>query len=274
MGASKRVGSLHAGKACLSGYYHEQVPSGWSIGGMKSPQERELSLRFPIAIVATSAVVLGLIWMSPHAPSVATGDTFEVRVFDGNTIQLGNDVYNLVGIDAPELGQVCDANGNVQRCGLTSAYQLRKMLNLGKSSLQCQRLAVTGPTMVASCAIGERDVSLDMIQSGYAVARPDAPPNYVAAQAKAKEASLGIWGSKFITPAEWRQGGRLAVEAKPGHESCVIKGIVKEGRPLYFGPLDDVYDKIDVAASPEGRTFCSEDEARLAGWRRPLQHAR
>jgi endonuclease YncB( thermonuclease family) len=210
-------------------------------------------------------------WLSPHAASVPTRESLEVRVFDGDTLQLGNDVYNLVGIDAPEIGQVCDANGNIQRCGLTAAYHLRKMLNLGKSSLRCQRLAVTGPTMVASCAIGERDVSLDMIQSGYAVAKPDAPPNYVMAQAKAKEAGIGIWGSRFVVPAEWREGRRLDIETKPGHQSCVIKGIVEEGRRFYFGPLDDVYDTIDVAASPEGRTFCSEDEARLAGWRRPLQ---
>lgn len=230
-------------------------------------------MRLPIAIAATSAVVLGLIWLSPHAASLAARNTLKVQVFDGDTIQVGNDVYNLVGIDAPELGQVCDANGNVQQCGLTAAYQLRKMLDLGKPSLQCQRLAETGPTMVASCAIGERDVSLDMIQSGYAVAQPDAPPNYMAAQATAKEAGIGIWGSRFVMPEEWRQGRRLAVEDEPGHESCVIKGVVKEGRRLYFGPLDDVYDKIDVAASPEGRTFCSEDEARLAGWRRPLQQA-
>jgi endonuclease YncB( thermonuclease family) len=230
-------------------------------------------LRFPITIAVAFAMVLGLIWMSPQAASVAGRNAPEVRVFDGDTIQLGNEVYTLVGIDAPELGQVCEAGNNVERCGLTAAYQLRKMINLGKSSLQCQRLGVEGPSVVASCAIGERDVSLDMIQSGYAVAKADAPPNYVAAQAKAKEAGLGIWGSKFVIPAEWRRGERLAVEAKPEHESCVIKGIVEEGRHVYFGPLDDIYEKIDVAASPEGRVFCSEDEARLAGWRRPVQQA-
>lgn len=229
-------------------------------------------MRLPIAIAGTAVVVLGLSWLSSHAAPVAAKDSFKVGVFDGDSVQLGNDVYQLVGIDAPELGQLCDANGTTQRCGLTAAYQLRKMLSLGNPSLKCQRLEASGPTMVASCAIGERDISLDMIKNGYAVAKPDAPPNYVAAQAKAKEAGLGIWGSRFISPAEWRQGERLDIETEPGHESCVIKGIVKEGRPLYFGPLDDGYDAIDIASSPEGRTFCSEDEARVAGWRRPLQH--
>jgi hypothetical protein len=111
-----------------------------------------------------------------------------------------------------------------------------------------------------------------MLQSGHAVAKRDAPPSYVAAETQAKEAGLGIWGSKFVPPAEWRQGARLAVEDKEGHEACVIKGISENGRRLYFGPLDDVYDKIDVATAAEGRTFCTEEEARLAGWRRPLQH--
>ncbi|MGZ8410157.1 MAG: thermonuclease family protein [Hyphomicrobium sp.] len=230
-------------------------------------------MRLSITIAAAFALFLGFIWMSPHAASVADKEQLEIRVFDGDTIQIGNIVYNLVGIDTPELGQVCDANGNIQRCGLTAAYQLRKMLDLGKASLKCQRLGVekSEPAAVASCALGEEDVSLAMLQSGHATVKPDAPPNYVAAQAQAKEARLGIWGSKFVPPAEWRQGVRLAVENKEGHEACVIKGISENGRRLYFGPLDDVYDKIDVAASPEGQTFCSEEEARLAGWRRPLQ---
>lgn len=226
-------------------------------------------------ITATFGLFLGFLWMSPYAGSVASKEPLQIRVFDGNTIQIGNIVYNLVGIDVPELGQVCDANGNIQRCGLSAAYQLRKMLDFGKTSLKCQRLDAkeSGSAALASCAIGEEDVSLAMLQGGHAVVKPDAPPNYVAAQAQAKEAGLGIWGSKFVLPAEWRQGTRLAVEDKEGHEACVIKAVVAEGRRLYFGPLDDGYDKIDIASSPEGRTFCSEDEARLAGWRRPLQRA-
>lgn len=226
-----------------------------------------------VTVVATFALFLGFVWMSPHAASVAGKEPLEIRVFDGDTIQIGNIVYNLAGIDAPELGQVCDAHGNLQRCGLSAAYQLRKMLDLGKTSLKCQRLEgeKSGSAAVASCALGEEDVSLAMLQGGHAVAKRDAPPNYVAAETQANEAGLGIWGSKFVPPAEWRQGIRLAVEDKEGHEACVIKGISEKGRRLYFGPLDDVYDKIDVAASPEGRTFCTEEEARLAGWRRPLQ---
>ncbi len=231
-------------------------------------------MRFPFAIAATSVVVLAFIWLLPQTASVATRESPQIAVFDGDTIQIGNDVYNLIGIDAPELGQACDGDGKIEECGLSAAYHLRKMLNLGSTSLQCQRVAEPGSTMVASCAIGERDISLDMIQSGYALAKPDAPQSYKVAQTAAKEAGLGIWGSKFIMPDEWRKGERLAIEEKPGHDSCLIKGIVKDGRRLYYGPLDDIYEQIDITASPGGRTFCSEDEARSAGWRRPLQQAR
>jgi endonuclease YncB( thermonuclease family) len=244
------------------------------LAGVKSCQAgEERSLRLPINIIAIFTLVLGLSWMSPHAASAVSKQPLEIRGFDGDTVQIGNTVYNLVGIDAPELGQVCDAHGHIQRCGLTAAYQLRKVLDFGKTSLKCQRLDVKEPGSAAltSCALGEEDVSLAMLQGGHAVVKPDAPPNYVAAQAQAKGAGLSIWGSKFVPPAEWRQGRRLAMEDKEGHEACVIKEISKKGRRLYFGPLDDVYDKIDVAASPEGRTFCTEEEARLAGWRRPLQ---
>jgi len=95
-----------------------------------------------------------------------------------------------------------------------------------------------------------------------------------------------------VVPAEWRGGKRLPAEIdalraakvptdwprrvggvtilpKPLSQGdpCVVKGIVTAAADhWYFGPLDPGYAAIDVKAE-QGRTFCSDDEARTAGWR-------
>lgn len=237
-----------------------------------------------IGVVASISIAAG-----PHGNEGPV-----VRVFDGDSVQVGDTVYNLAGIDAPELGQICTKDKKTEPCGLTSAYNLRKMLDLGKAGLNCrpeetkrepvasdkaerrtaermaeQRDQARRHTPIATCVVGDQDVSRALIQSGQALALPDAPPDYLAAQKKAEQAGLGIWGSRFIKPWDWRNGERLSEELSEGQTACVIKAITRDHRRLYFGPLDEEYERIDPASADDGRTFCSDEEARAAGWRRP-----
>ena len=56
------------------------------------------------------------------AAEIAPG---KVSVVDGDTLQIGDKVYNLYGIDAPELGQLCFQDGRWNRCGVTAAFELK-----------------------------------------------------------------------------------------------------------------------------------------------------
>ncbi len=50
-------------------------------------------------------------------------------------------------------------------------------------------------------------------------------------------------------------------------ENCQIKAVVAEdGRHLYYRPGDPAYDGSVVNTDSGGRWFCTEDEARAAGW--------
>lgn len=221
-----------------------------------------------IAVIAAVAAVIGLL-VSVSIASPGAKKTPTVRVFDGDSVQVDGTVFNLAGIDAPELGQGCVKDGKLEPCGLNSAYHLRKMLDMGKTGLRCQRVGSAAATAVADCVVGDQDVSLALIQAGQALALSDAPPDYFAAQDTAKQAGLGIWGSRFVKPEEWRRGERLTEEVDGGEPVCIIKGIPRDDRRLYFGPLDDGYETMDPTAVHGGRVFCSDDEARAAGWRRP-----
>jgi phosphomevalonate kinase len=58
-----------------------------------------------------------------------------------------------------------------------------------------------------------------------------------------------------------------AVSAQSG--SCNIKGNVStQGERIYHVPGQKYYDDTRISASHGERWFCSEEEARAAGWRR------
>ena len=53
------------------------------------------------------------------------------------------------------------------------------------------------------------------------------------------------------------------------NDACNIKGNVStQGERIYHAPGDKYYDETRISASHGERWFCSEVEARAAGWRR------
>jgi endonuclease YncB( thermonuclease family) len=208
-----------------------------------------------------SVLALGALAMSaasrpgPTTPSVIDGDTLEV---DGRIVQL-------FGIDAPELGQLCGRDGAWWPCGVEAALALRKHVTFGAHQLGCERWpgAATGTAVAGArhelCRIGHEDLALVMLHGGHATALPDSFPDYREAQEQARQARLGIWHSAFAMPWHWR-------EATGGADRrCNVKGILgPAGGRLYIVPTDPAY-----RASPAEQLFCSDEEARAAGWHRP-----
>jgi len=247
--------------------------------------------------------------LGPGAPARAAGLTVDHRaitVIDGDTIQFDGTVWQLAGIDAPELGQVCDHGGHLWRCGLAAAYELRKFIGMMSAPITCfpqprpkakAKVEAQESIREATCTVGDEDIAMMMIQSGHAAVVPGGPVLYAASEHHAREASLGIWGGAFIMPWEWRQGRRLPHE-EPSDEApwdwqhlssnltallaqgtvkgseCLIKAVVTaDHHHVYYGPLDAGYAKIKVNKHRGERYFCSDDEARRAGWRRDHEAA-
>ena len=192
----------------------------------------------------------------------------DVSVIDGDSIQIGAGVYRLAGIDAPELGQACEESGHLTPCGLNAAFELRKLFQLEKGPITCY-VRPAKDTPIATCMVDDRDISAMMLKSGYVTAIAGGSPHYAAAENRAQKAGLGIWSGPFVLPREWREGRRLAAEHAAGQAACRIKGIVTEGgERFYYGPLDNGFDSMKVDPRRGDRLFCSDDEARRAGWRR------
>ena len=59
--------------------------------------------------------------------------SYQVKVIDGDSIEIKKEKIRLFGIDAPEKNQICSKNSNSYNCGLTSTQFLKeiiKQLNL------------------------------------------------------------------------------------------------------------------------------------------------
>ena len=79
---------------------------------------------------------------------------------------------------------------------------------------------------------------------------------------------LSKWRGDFIRPWDWRQGVRLSAnDNQPGE--CLIKGnIGRRGTRIYHVPGGQYYARTRIDPSKGEKWFCSETEARAAGWRR------
>jgi endonuclease YncB( thermonuclease family) len=199
-----------------------------------------------------------------------------IRVIDGDTLEIDGQIVQLYGIDAPELGQLCDHGGDLRQCGRESALYLRMLVSFEGPPLQCSPweaepdAAASGEIVVGVCQIGTKGVGLAMVSNGYAVALPESFPDYQEAEEQAREARLGLWQSEFVPPWEWREGRGAAAKASDWVRQCTIKGVLgPAGEPTYYVPTDEEYPEVAVDPEGNGRMFCSDEEARAAGLGRP-----
>lgn len=150
-----------------------------------------------ILLLAAAAVVAA--WLDPLPPRFSG----MARASDGDSLVLQGDRVRLLGIDAPELDQVCwDAADVEWSCGRVAREALATRLATGP--LQCQPRGQDkyGRTL-AHCSVNDSDLGAYMVGRGLALATE----GYVVEQAQAKSDRLGLWQGRFVDPRTWRDDG-------------------------------------------------------------------
>ena len=196
------------------------------------------------------------------------------RVLDGDTIEIGSDRVRLWGIDAPEGRQTCLDGSRRWPCGRRAAQALAGRID-GRS-VACEERDHDG-RIIAVCRHGGRDVNAWLVREGWALAYRRYSRAYVKEESAAKAAKRGLWRGEFVPPWDWRRGKRLNTAdrdarhtASRDRRACNIKGNISRssGRRIYHLPGDPDYAKTRISTSHGERWFCTESEARAAGWRR------
>lgn len=170
-------------------------------------------------------------------------------VYDGDTFAFGDDVIRLFGIDAPERMQTCQGQGGPWDCGEAAKLRLQELIS--KGGLQCQqRDRDRYDRTVAACRAGGRDLGLTLVSEGLAIALPEYSRDYIAAEARAREQTLGIWGGTFQTPADYRaENANDEIERPRPSESARVT-ITPRGK----APPSEVYYRNCAAARAAGAT--------------------
>ena len=178
----------------------------------------------------------------------------------------------LYGVDTPEGQQTCEnAAGKRYLCGSRAADALSALIGRnGRVSCQEEDRDRYG-RIVAVCQANGRDINAELIRQGWALEyKQYSDGRYSGDEAEAREAKRGLWAGKFVEPWDWRRGERLASEASKGSDrKCAIKGNISNSGKIYHMPGSRSYAKTDIDESSGERWFCTEDEARAAGWRAP-----
>jgi endonuclease YncB( thermonuclease family) len=238
-------------------------------------------MRWPILILAIFTA----------SPSFAANSL----VRDGGTIDVGGMTYRLGGIDAPTPDQLCiDDHADSWTCGADARDQLAKLI--GDRNVHCEDLGpdTTFKTWhIGICTAEGQTTSLNqlLVQRGLAMNFAlSGQSRFGADETDAKNNRRGLWKGCFIAPHEFRTGRKDGVllggacrtdkdreirdvlfPREPSMPSgCGIKGKyalrarVTGNIGIYHLQVCRSYP----ALTRPDRWFCSEDDAKAAGFRK------
>ncbi|RMF07098.1 MAG: thermonuclease family protein [Alphaproteobacteria bacterium] len=142
--------------------------------------------------------LLGVIRFLPEpAPTHVAGPA---RVIDGDSLVVEGVQIRLLGIDAPELAQICRRGNDAWACGREASRRLRK--RLAGRLVECSGNRFDRHRrLLALCTADGVEINRWMVEQGWAVSFD----GYRDAENAARTALRGIWGSQFQRPSAWRR---------------------------------------------------------------------
>jgi endonuclease YncB( thermonuclease family) len=214
---------------------------------------------------------------------------------DGGTIDLGDITYRLDGIDAPAFDQICiDDHADSWACGVDARDQLARLI--GGHTVRCQDL---GPDVtykkwhVGVCTVEGETTSLNqlLVRQGHALNfASSAASRFKDDEADARDNRRGLWKGCFIAPTQfraWQKDAPLLGGACRADKEREIRDVLFPYEPAMPSGCS-VKGKYALRARVTGnvgiyhvqacrsypaltrpdRWFCSEEDAKAAGFRK------
>jgi endonuclease YncB( thermonuclease family) len=261
------------------------VPNIWR--GVRRPY---VLAAFVLAIIA--GMILGAVGKRAFAADAITGPAI---ISDADTIVVNGTRIRFDGIDAPEKDQPClDEKGASYLCGIEAAKALVALI--GGRAVQCDDLGEdtsyrNSKRRIGHCYVGDGAERIEinhwLVREGWAVNfEPYAKGRHVADEGHARANKLGMWKGCFTRPQEFRHWSKRRAQplgltcpanAKaalfPDRTTMPTGCEIKAKLAVRAYPYRGIYHLPDAGCRSYQKTsphrwFCSEEEARDAGYRK------
>ena len=132
--------------------------------------------------------------MSAVQPAIAEPEISSFAfVQDDGSLKIAGNLIRLYGIYIPPTAQSCLTFVRPVPCGPRASLALD--FKISGDFVHCMpRASHPDGSITAHCTSRNEDLSAWMLQSGWAVALPDAPFEYITLERIARSKGIGIWG--------------------------------------------------------------------------------
>lgn len=154
-------------------------------------------------LAATAGILFGALSLTGHAETL----TGTAGVVDGDTIAVDHVKIRLAGIDCPEAAQTCrDAAGTDWPCGNAATEMTIRLVDRKQVTCEVGALDRYGRRLGTCHAGGTpgQSVNQALVRAGLARAFVRYSGEYLADEAAARDAKLGIWSGSHEAPWDYR----------------------------------------------------------------------
>jgi endonuclease YncB( thermonuclease family) len=217
------------------------------------------------AVLATLALIaLGGTFLYSGAPGRIAGLVSAVAV-SGDSLRVAGTFVTLDGIEAPEASQYCERKTGKWRCGAAAKDALADLVR-GKR-IACDIVGEENGLKQARCYSRGIDLAQELVRKGSVFSSGGFLSRYASYESEAQAEKLGLWAGDAERPQDFRDK-RWAEATKSAPDGCPIKGRIRAGARTYVLPWSASYDSTKPSKAKGERWFCSETEAKAAGWSR------
>ena len=220
-------------------------------------------MAFLFKLLAFVGILIISFYYSLHAEQIQG----KAIVIDSDTLEMHGIRLRLHGADAPESGQFCfDSSDETYGCGQAAALSMESFVGVNMVICTIKDKDRYG-RLVVECFVNGKNINKQLLRDGFALAFREYSNDYTQDEEYTSKAKAGVWQGQFIKPWDWRRGERLARDTHNQSDRCQIKGNISKSGKIYYIPGSPWYEKTKINTDKCERWFCTEEEAKAAGWR-------
>jgi endonuclease YncB( thermonuclease family) len=134
------------------------------------------------------------------------------KAIDSTIIEINDQRIMLFGIDSVMRKQICTLGGKPWQCWSAAVDELQSLLDGGPVICDVVGEPDIYGRLLARCTVNGQSVNEQLVDRGFALARPSDTTDYVAAEAAAKERKVGLWQGQFAQPGAFRRSSGVRVD--------------------------------------------------------------